>query len=202
MRKMNNKGFALVETLIVSVFVMTIFTVIYTNFFPMMGEYERRQGYDDIDSIYKTFLVKRMVESIEFKGQNYFTSLSSNPYMYFDISNDTKRNTACTNLMNVVSIPYCKELFTELKATKLYFVKYNTSNLKSTAKSDTSMDSGVKDYVATMPYYVRGNNNSKGLQYRIIVGYEKDINSDASSGDEEDETITVYSYSTIGVDPQ
>ena len=54
MHKLNKKGFALVETLIVSVFVMTIFSLIFTNFFPMMGEYERREGYDDIDSIYKT----------------------------------------------------------------------------------------------------------------------------------------------------
>ena len=58
MLKLNKKGFALVETLIVSVIVMAIFSILYTNFFPMMGEYERREGYDDIDSIYKSYLIK------------------------------------------------------------------------------------------------------------------------------------------------
>ena len=56
MFKMNKKGFVLVETLIVTVFVATIFTVMYTNFFPMFGEYERREKYDDIDSIYSSDL--------------------------------------------------------------------------------------------------------------------------------------------------
>ena len=59
MFKLNKKGFALVETLIVSVFVATVFTIMYTNFFPMFGEYERRERYDDVDSIYRTFVLKR-----------------------------------------------------------------------------------------------------------------------------------------------
>ena len=40
-KKSNNKGFILVETLIVSVFIMAIFSILYTNFFPLIGEYER-----------------------------------------------------------------------------------------------------------------------------------------------------------------
>ena len=33
MKKLNKKGFVLAETLIVTVFVMTIFTLLYVNFF-------------------------------------------------------------------------------------------------------------------------------------------------------------------------
>ena len=70
MKKMGNKGFALVETLIVATFVMGIFTLMYTNFFPMMGEYERRERYDDIDSVYNTYLIKKMLENSETKNLN------------------------------------------------------------------------------------------------------------------------------------
>ena len=52
MKKLNKKGFVLAETLIVTVFVMTIFTLLYVNFFPLLGEYAKREFYDDIDSKY------------------------------------------------------------------------------------------------------------------------------------------------------
>lgn len=62
MKKINNKGFALVETLIVTAFVVGIFSVMYANFYPMMGEYEKRENYDDISSIYKANLFKKLIE--------------------------------------------------------------------------------------------------------------------------------------------
>ena len=47
MKKLNRKGFVLAETLVVTVFLMIIFTMIYQNFVPLMGEYERRENYDN-----------------------------------------------------------------------------------------------------------------------------------------------------------
>ena len=44
--KKNNKGFVLVETLVVTVFVAAVFSVIYINFYPLVGEYERRDFYN------------------------------------------------------------------------------------------------------------------------------------------------------------
>ena len=56
-KKLNNGGFVLVETLIVSVFVMSIFSILYNNFFPLMGEYEKREVYVDVDAKYATFWI-------------------------------------------------------------------------------------------------------------------------------------------------
>ena len=50
MIKNNEKGFVLAETLVVSVFIMTIFTLMYVNFYPLMAQYEKREFYDDLDS--------------------------------------------------------------------------------------------------------------------------------------------------------
>ena len=41
MKLLNKKGFALVETLIVTTFVMTIFIFVYQNLVPLIGEYEK-----------------------------------------------------------------------------------------------------------------------------------------------------------------
>ena len=51
-KKLNRQGFILVETLIVGVFVMGIFSLLYTNFFPLIGEYERYKNYDTVESTY------------------------------------------------------------------------------------------------------------------------------------------------------
>lgn len=60
--KLNNRGFVLVETLIVSVFIVSIFAILYNNFYPLMGEYEKREVYDDIDGKYATYWIKRVIQ--------------------------------------------------------------------------------------------------------------------------------------------
>ena len=72
MKKLNNQGFALVETLIVSVFVLGIFTLVYVNYYPLIGEYEKRENYDAIESVYKTNTLKKFIESngLNFNGSN------------------------------------------------------------------------------------------------------------------------------------
>ena len=60
--KLNNKGFVLVETLVVSVFIAAILAVLYNNFYPLMGEYEKREVFDDIDGKYSTYWIKRIIQ--------------------------------------------------------------------------------------------------------------------------------------------
>lgn len=61
--KLNKKGFVLAETLVVAVFMATIFTIIYVNFYPLIGEYEKREFYDDLDSKYDIYWFKRLVQN-------------------------------------------------------------------------------------------------------------------------------------------
>ena len=63
MLKLNNKGFVLIETLVTAVFVMAIFSIIYANFYPIMAEYEKRESYDDLDSKYAVYWIKRIIQS-------------------------------------------------------------------------------------------------------------------------------------------
>ena len=41
---------------------MVIFTMLYNNFYPLIGEYEKRETYNDIDSMYSVYWLKRMIE--------------------------------------------------------------------------------------------------------------------------------------------
>lgn len=67
MLKFNNKGFVLAETLVVTVFLMVIFGMLYSNFYPLIGEYEKRETYDDVDSKYAVYWLKRMIEDNDYK---------------------------------------------------------------------------------------------------------------------------------------
>lgn len=201
MLKMNQKGFALAETLIVSVFVMTIFTIIFLNFFPMMGEYERRQNYDDVDSIYKVFLIKRMFESPQANSITTFNSISStNPYILYNLkkSDGTIDYSICTNLIKTSGVEYCKNLINETKTSKIILTKYKTQDLKNSLNKTTDpadFGSELNDYIRTLPYYTRNDNNIKNYSYRIIVMFEKVINAE-----DESSTKKIMSFSTIGVD--
>ena len=176
MNKLNSKGFALVETVIVSVFVMGIFTLLYTNFYPLIGEYEKREGYDNIDSVYKTDLIKRFL---------------SNNQSILKISDDLDEVPQKLNCDNTGSYATeCKELMTSLENPKVYITNYTITNLKKNIDS-TDLDSGLKEYIKYLPKYEKNTYNYK---YRVIVKYTKTINE--GTNDSED----IYKYATLGVD--
>ena len=66
MKKLNNKGFILAETLVVTVFLMVIFTMLYTNYYPLMGEYQKRENYDDVDGKYVAYWMKKLIEDASY----------------------------------------------------------------------------------------------------------------------------------------
>ena len=84
--KKNNNGYVLAETLVVTVFVMAIFSVIYVNFYPLAGEYERREFYDDVDSKYETYWIKRFIQGSSYDFYRCVEpadTISSNEYVVF-----------------------------------------------------------------------------------------------------------------------
>jgi hypothetical protein len=76
MKKLKNKGFVIVETLIVAAFVLGIFTFIYVNVIPLIGIYEQRNTYDDLESVYNIDTIRdnidlsgKTVNSIQTSGE-------------------------------------------------------------------------------------------------------------------------------------
>lgn len=102
MNKLNNKGFLLIETLVVSIFVLSICLIIFRNGMPIIQEYEKREYYDDLESIYmanefREFLLKdsntaSILRDVEGQG---FRILSCN-----DVSDRNK----CMNYLKTMQI--------------------------------------------------------------------------------------------------
>ena len=122
MKKISNKGFVLAETLVVTVFLMVIFSMIYANYYPLIGEYEKKETYDDIDSKYGIFWIKRFLEdeSYDMKEtsssratikQAKLNTFKNKGYFRFecsDIVDDQKRIT-CASLVKSLEVARCNE---------------------------------------------------------------------------------------------
>lgn len=176
MLKINSKGFVLVETLVVAVFVAAIFSVIYANFYPIMGEYEKREAYDDIDSKYATFWFKRIIQSdsVDFTNTNIQNDITNNSFHEFNCSNDIVAS-------DVTAIKVCNSLVTRLGVSHMYITNYKLGNRvdpndknnfkgKVDANSSNVFSSGLQDYVAYLPTYSKVP-SLNGACYRLVVEF-------------------------------
>lgn len=177
----NNKGFVLVETLVVSVFVVTVFTFLYINVMPLVGSYEEEENYDSIDTKYIGNLLKneityglneenrvRLFEDIDEK-------LESDGY--FDLSN-------CDSLIYGDDYSYeklkCNELRNVANINEVYITKYNIQDLKKrvndSLKENKYLLNGQADaYIQFLPTF---EHIPSDASYRIILSirdvYEND----------------------------
>lgn len=190
--KLNNHGFVLAETLIVSVFLVAIFTMIYTNFYPIIGEYEKRENYDDIDGEYAAYWIKKLIEDSNFnislsqEGKEFLNG--DKQYLRFECSyfSDTDNSTQkslCINLVKSLEIADCDDNGSKCQ---IYITNYrigdtspdNTKSFKYTIsnapKSEFSND--FKEYINYLPDYK--NPSIDGAKYRvfIVTHHEKGYN--------------------------
>ena len=129
--KLNNNGFVLLETLIVTIFILIVFTVLYTTAVPLLGRYKELSYYNNIDITYDLYYIRKMI----YNDSNYSTIYN---YSYKKLScNDLTSNTEyCYNLFDKLNINIDDEL-----------IFLNTSTGLNTLKDDVSISSEVKDYL-------------------------------------------------------
>ena len=157
----NKSGFILVETLIVGVFIMGIFSLLYTNFFPLIGEYERYKNYDTVESTY----IAHWGRMIALKGlpESVYTTASNTGYV--DISD-------CSLYTNSDGITSCSAFINMNNVSKIYLTPYSTVDFKNFVKDNNSFSRSFREYISYLPTYSK--NTSKTADsgyYRVIVEY-------------------------------
>ncbi len=170
MRKLNRSGFVLVETLVVSVFVMVILSIMYTNFYPLMGEYEKREVYDDIDGKYAAYWFKRIIQSDSFS----FTAAMNNA-----IANQKYYQFRCSDISDLSSQNLCNSLITKFNVSTdggtphIYLITYNTEEFKSVVEENEGekFSGGLQDYMVFLPKYLIPSLND--ASYRIVIEFHR-----------------------------
>ncbi len=162
MKKINNSGFVLAETLVVTVFLMVIFTMLYRNFYPLIGEYEKRETYNDIDSIYSAYWLKRIIEDPSYKvtdakKKNCFDTKGYMRFECRDVSANSDKQEMCITLVKSLEVAGCSSNGNDCD---IFITKYqlggNTPDFKSLVKTQ---DDPMKKYQEI------GNTESDKIEY-------------------------------------
>lgn len=90
-------GFAMAELLTVSLIIVLLFSVLFANFLPLVGEYENRMTYNNVTAEYAAFQLRKIyMDAIaesnvgEGKGKTVIDN-AINTQGYFVVYNDTKK---------------------------------------------------------------------------------------------------------------
>ena len=174
MKKLNSKGFVMTETLVVAVFIMGIFGIMYNNYYPLIGEYERREVFDDVDSKYGAFWIKRFIQHSSYDlSAAQKNTINSNGYVLF----------SCNNINNDYRKTMCNKLLKELEVKdynlqpKVYITKYNLESFKNYVEADTNyttFSGGFSDYVNFLPNYRVPSLNDAA--YRVLIEFDRNKN--------------------------
>ena len=168
--KLNNKGFVLVETLVVSVFIASIFAILYNNFYPLVGEYEKREVYDDIDGKYATYWIKRIIqhESTDLGSDCTLENLSQPKYyceFNCDMVGSESMKAMCEQLIEKAQVRV------ENNKPRIYITTYNLANFKEFVDENGGVSGGMQRYLKYLPNYKWDSlNNAK---YRVLVEFER-----------------------------
>lgn len=95
----NKKGFVLTETLVVTVFLVTIFTFVYVSIIPLFGKYEDMAYRDaDIDIVYKLYNIRKMISNDDNNA-----TIASNTFKRITCS-DLNDTTSCNKLIEYLEL--------------------------------------------------------------------------------------------------
>lgn len=180
MKKIDTHGFIMVETIIVAVFIIGICTFLFANFLPLIGEYEKVEKYDTLQSKYKVHEIRKMLlRALDNNSavENIFTSIPTETG-YIKYSNyTTSENTIQNGLCDVGGIPknYCNKLFSEyyLNVKDVIITSFKTSKIKSTIKNEKN-NRALKEYIDYLPSYSKYSSRYDDY-YRLIVIFNDGI---------------------------
>ena len=131
MKKNNNKGFMMVELLVVAVVVLVIFTVLFANFIPTKGEYEKRLEYNDIDILYANYYMRVLMLRHFSNGIKKPPTLN-NGYLKIVENETCKDNYNYTN-KNGVNIT-CQDLVDKFGITDVVITRYKPTGYNGPLK--------------------------------------------------------------------
>ena len=163
MTKLNKKGFLLIETLIVTVFVVSIFIFIYSNTIPLIGKYEQRFKYDDLDSVYAADLIRNMIIESP-RANNIYSLVTASP------TSEHIVELTCQGMFptDAPYREYCNELVKELDISSIYLTHYTLETAKNEESINYTTNRGLKSYIDYLPKF-SGQASLYMDQHRLII---------------------------------
>lgn len=137
--KINKKGFVLAETLVVTVFVMLIFTIIYANFYPILGKYQEREYFDDIDSKYDTYWLKRFFQDPDTISETSWYVIKAHIAENGGYEFSCKTNADCILIKDDDTKKLLKGFFGTTNCQHVFITKYNLEKTDHVAGEESGI---------------------------------------------------------------
>ena len=151
----NSKGFALVETLIVSTIIATILMYVFIQFNKVESKYDEAFTYNDVDDLYKLDSIKGYINSLDNSIiTNITTKIDSDDIIIMDKNEDTYTNIEYLDNQN--------DLLSNLDIKTLVLTKadinnVDTSNLSKTLKNMIKKIDNKSDNYRIMAEFSNGD---------------------------------------------
>lgn len=152
-KKRKQQGFSLLETLIVSTFIVAVLIVLYTQYIVIQKNYDKTYLYNSVPTIYNTRQITNYLKAKEATFVIQTLATTSNGYV--DI-------TDCANITNST---YCKDLFKTLEVKTVIIAENDLQKLIAELNVNNPYTENLYDFVKL----IDTKNNSK---YRVVVEYQ------------------------------
>ncbi len=166
MKSNNCKGFVTVELLVVSAFLMSLFAIIFVNSAVFMGEYEKREVYDDVNSKYGMYWIIKLIKdnNKDTASSEVDAAIGTNTFIKYENSD------VCT-LLNAEQENSCRALVSANDIKTVYITSYKITDFKNTINNSDITTEGFKIYINSLPSFtVASKYNNK---YRMFVEFER-----------------------------
>ena len=154
MRK-NNKGFMLIETLLVSVFVVSTLIFIYIQFEKVRNSYQTSFAYNTTNGVYGANTVLKYLRE---NGIENLEKEIDKGSAYIDLTNCPGGYLSNTS--------FCHRLLTDLKVQKIFYVSSDVTNFKN-KMNQAAISNKFKSFV----HSIKPTNDSG---YRLLIEYQNE----------------------------
>lgn len=150
----NNKGFMLIETLLVSVFVVSTLIFVYIQFEKVRNSYQTSFEYNTMNGVYGANTISKYLKE---NGIENLNNTIKSGAAYVDITNCPGGYLSNTS--------FCHRLLTDLKVKKVFYTPSDVTEFKNKV-GQSAISNKFKQFIRT----IKPKKSESG--HRIIVEYE------------------------------
>ena len=176
------KGFAMAELLAVSMVVLLIFSILFSNYLPLVAEYENRLNYNNTSAQFAAYYARKIYNGVKENGDKFKpidTMINSNKYY---VAYNSKKSSICNsdvtqlkseNKNEIFGVNYdkdvitrCQSIFNEYGVEEIILTKYRLTDVKN---GYTQNDGTLYNYIKYLPEYKNTVYQDNNELYRIII---------------------------------
>ncbi len=142
MKKLNNKGFLLVETIVVATFTLTVLIALFLQFKNLLVSYNSSYNYNTVEGIYNLKSVKNYIMQYQNSENPLNKQLKDKNYLVL-------YNGSCSSTLYLEGLTYCDDLMEAGSFKTVLFANSDPTQLKEYLKNneDTNISEEMKNLI-------------------------------------------------------